>query len=173
VAIVKNRQYRIITKYTVMTCLLLLPGSSWAKDEVLNMWGAYLIGKGYGSMMGEAVSSAQNLRNASTEFSRSIGAARQQFCSTFPNKPGHEQAAQNFAKELAEKDFYYLAMTLILGDSAQAQIIQAISGGIDGGIPPGAQREFRIWVGYMQEYIRQSGGGIPSTDVLLGALLPN
>ena len=105
VAIVKNRQYRIITKYTVMTCLLLLPGSSWAKDEVLNMWGAYLIGKGYGSMMGEAVSSAQNLRNASTEFSRSIGAARQQFSSTIPNTPGHEQAAHNFAKEQSEKDF--------------------------------------------------------------------
>jgi hypothetical protein len=83
---------------------------------------------------------------------------------------GHEQAAQNFARELAEKDFYYLATTLILGDSPQAQIIRAITGGIDGGIPPPAQREFRIWVGHMQEYIRQSGGGVPSVDVMLGAL---
>jgi len=154
-----------------MTCFLLSAGTSWAKkDEFLNMWGAVLIGKGYGSLMAEAVTSAQNLRSASIEFSRSIGASRQQFCSTFPDKPGHEQASQKFAKDLADKDFYYLAMTLILGDSPQGKVIEAISGGMDGGIPNAAQREFAIWIGGMQEYFRQSGGGVPSMNDVLGAL---
>lgn len=102
---------------------------------------------------------------------------RKKFWATYPDKAGHEEAREDFAKALFKKDCAYLQMNILKrvytagADPGAKQgidmIVKALhgaTGGIDEGIRKPAEAEYDAWTAQVW---RDIGGAHASEDIIL------
>jgi len=98
--------------------------------------------------------------------SAKIEAARRRYYSLWPNRPGIDQAEEDFLRALRQKDAYYLALSTssamnlalvkagnalaILGGDSDLKDLNKIPDNMDGGIRPYAKPLFARWIAAMK-----------------------
>jgi hypothetical protein len=92
------------------------------------------------------------------DFETRIAAARQLYFGAYRSAKGLTEAAVEFGAQLAKKDAVLLWTDLLLyGVTGQAQAYAALAR-LDGGVVPGARREFNAWAEAIKEKADNGGG---------------
>ena len=134
------RRTRKYPAFTLCALIGSFPLSAHSISQA-DMDAAMEIGKGYGELIGGAISSYGKMTATREELTGKIRAARTEFWRTYPAKEGHAAAAAEFEKVLREKDFVYQSLDFM----EHPQRSLAIGEGVDGGIPAYAFAAFNAW----------------------------
>jgi hypothetical protein len=149
--------------FVALLIVLLLPRTGWSLEpcqwwEPVDCWNR----KSVAQLWVDAGA-------AKEDFTAQIAAARAKFWATYPNKPGFQQAAANFAALLNDKDLYYLNTFVSVERLNRPASLDAISpenamdivsGGVkvDGGIRDQARPAMQAWSRSFKEHLDAAGG---------------
>jgi hypothetical protein len=111
-----------------------------------------------GPTLGDHVSAAANqlaeYKKQKVAVNDLYSSARQDFWRTYPDRPGHKEAKEKFARLLFEKDLYFAS---IIGQASLP--IDNLSGGrLDGGIHISAEPYFDEWSAKYTEELEKAAG---------------
>jgi hypothetical protein len=141
---------------------LLLPFSgALAQGRADDRWLAVEIGQQVGRQLNDAMTAAVAMREASGRATAEVAQARRRYWQMVASGADATAAREEFAFRLRGKDLYYLLFAVPEGPTAATPVVMnAISGGIDGGIRPSARAAFYAWVGHVRIYLGASGRGM-------------
>lgn len=158
----------LLKSFFIVILIFLTVFSSIKAQTAGDMFAAMYIGKSLGTQIGNALASAQKMKDSAAQASAEIETARRRYWQAVKTGRGVPAARAAFARKLAEKDFAYLLFAVPEGfDAAVPTVLRAFAS-IDGGIAPQAEPEFRNWVAAIRNHLmgNRSGGSSGKKETL-------